>query len=229
MENHMMTKIKNSRWILILFLAGMLPGLACQASALSPGAKATPSNPGSVQILQPDTPGPTGTPASGISIPILGIGGKEATPTQSGNIQILGNDTVDKPAVQPVNGDFQPVRVVEELMDFLAGGTGAGKLVVIENPNADLAIQDTRCMLSSYDSNGSVLDTAQCEVGLLFPGERRTIYVGLVSQSTTPPAKLGFTITQQGQAVQTSLTSASLVTERAKYWSTEGKIGRAHV
>jgi hypothetical protein len=214
----MMTKNKSGRLILMLFLAGVLPALACQTAGLPSGTKATPANQSSVQIIQTENPQQTATPGNQLSIPILGV-------TQQGNVQILGDAAGEPAAIQPVNVKAQPVRVVQEIRDFMAGENGQnyyGKLLVIENPNPAVAIQETQCRLTSYDSSGAVIQTDDFEIVLLFPGERRTIYVGSSTQDSTPVAKLEFAITQQGQPVKTSLTSQSLSSERVKYWPESG-------
>ena len=153
-----MTKNKIGRWVLILLLAGLLPGLACQAAASPPATKATPANQGSGQIINTDSPTQIDTPGNQISIPISGTGGEEDTPgvatAQPGSIQTPGSDS-EQPAVLPVNVDFQPVRIVQELKDFMPVGHNVGKVLVVENPNPGLAIMDTRCQLTGYDSNGA--------------------------------------------------------------------------
>jgi hypothetical protein len=99
------------------------------------------------------------------------------------------------------------------------GSSQDGVLMVVENPNPDLAILDTKCQLTGYDAGGAVTETSSfCDINVLFPGERRTIYEYIFNHGPTPATRLEVQITQQGRAAKTELTGAGLTTENLHYW-----------
>jgi len=238
---------KNKLFVLMPILMFLATSLACQligsqttpagqASTPSAGAEsgstsATPVGRASIPTAEAENGGASATPANQASAPILREGGGEGGTTafsatgtgtpQGGSAPVLGHNAGES-AVQPANVNAEPVKVVQVLREIMSGWNGYGKLLVVENPNPDVAIQDTQCQITAYDGSGAVLETNECGIGLLFPGERRTIYVGVMMSPSTPVAKLEFLITRQGKPVKTDLTSTSLVAERAINWPDEG-------
>ncbi len=194
---------KNRFCILAIIVSLVASVIACQLTGTQPGREGTPASQSSVSIT-----GDTPTPGSQLSVPIL------------------GGDDAGEPVVEAANVEAEPVRVVEELRDFKGEGNSYyyGKLLVVENPNPDLGIQDTRCELTAYSAEGAVVETDNCGIDLLLPGERRTIYISLWIQDKPAASKLEFRITQQGQPIKTSLSSASLSSERIMYWPSDGMV-----
>ena len=218
---------KNKLFVLMPILMFLATSLACQligsqttpagqASTPSAGAEsgstsATPVGRASIPTAEAENGGASATPANQASAPILREGGGEGGTTafsatgtgtpQGGSAPVLGHNAGES-AVQPANVNAEPVKVVQVLREIMSGWNGYGKLLVVENPNPDVAIQDTQCQITAYDGSGAVLETNECGIGLLFPGERRTIYVDLLMSPSTPVAKLEFLITEQGQPVR---------------------------
>jgi hypothetical protein len=199
--------------LLFLFLGLTALSFACQISGMPP----TVENNGSA------------------SVPILGAGGNASTPSapqstliggpSAGGVPVLGGGSVVPPAFQSVDTAAQPVRVVQVQKEFIFPDKFSqdGVLLVVENPNPDLAILNTKCQITGYDSSGSITETSSfCDIPLLFPGERRTIFRYIFNHGSTPAAKLEFQIIQQGTPAKTNLTSAILSVERIKYM--DGKV-----
>ena len=224
----MMAQTKLCTLMLILALAAPSLG-GCRAD--SPEARSAPT-------AETERSKEAATPSGEVAPPASGSQDVTAVPTvieqaagqatypgvvRAGSAPVLGGEVLP-PAVSTVSADAQPVRVAQVIKDLVAGENSYGQLLVVENPNPDLAMQDTQCRLTSYDSGGAVLETGDFKIGLLFPGERRTIYVSNPASGSTPAARLEFMITEQGSPAVTSLTSGSLSSERVKYWSESGQV-----
>jgi hypothetical protein len=221
-------------------LAGSV--IACQLLGPGSGSEGIPTSQGSAPVLGADSgPAATAAPAGQSSAPVLGAGDSsteaaapvetQSTPQDSGSSALISGSGAGEAAVQPANIAAQPARVAEVLDELLVLETGiyktvgsVGQLLVVENPNADVAIQDTRCQVTAFDSGGAVLETDECNIGLLFAGERRTIYTGLSLPAGVQPERLDFQITRQGQPVLTSLNRETLSVERVKYWPEKGRV-----
>ncbi len=141
----------------------------------------------------------------------------------SGNAPVLGG-AAEPLAISPVDAEAQAVRVAEVIEVLSVWKDSCGQLLVLENPNPDLAIQNIQYRLTGYDSGGAVLETDESRIDVLYPGERRKIYLGIRSQEGAPAARLEFTIVGQGEPGRTSLAADSLSIERVQYWPEAGAV-----
>lgn len=224
----MMGQIKLCTVMLILVLATPALG-GCRAAP--PEARSSPTV-GRERTVEPAAPNsasglPVTQPPAQTTAPPASeqAPGQEAYPgvVASGSAPVLGG-AAEPLAISPVEDAAEPVRVAEVIEELIDWNDSCGKLLVLENPNPDLAIQNIQYRLTSYDSGGAVLNTDESRIDVLYPGERRKVYLGMRSQEGATPARLELTILGQGEPGQTSLAAESLGVERVHYWPESGAV-----
>ncbi len=86
-----------------------------------------------------------------------------------------------------------------------AKGDRVGYAFMVGNPNAKLAIENSRYQVAAYDDKGRVLKTGSGYIGLLFPGQKFGIGDSLYLPDGTQIDKLVVQV-KSGKAVETSAT-----------------------
>ncbi len=84
-------------------------------------------------------------------------------------------------------------------------GDRIGYAFIVNNPNAKMAIEDSRYQVTAYDADGRVLETDSGYVGALFPGQKFGIGDSLYLPKDTKIDKLVVQV-KTGKAIETSAT-----------------------
>jgi hypothetical protein len=89
---------------------------------------------------------------------------------------------------------------------------------IVENPNAELAIEGSPYQVTAIAQDGTILETVSGQVGIVFPGARLGVVGNVVVPQETTVAKLDVQI-ETGEGTPTEMAGDPFVTEQANYFA----------
>lgn len=186
---------------ILIILSLVLAQLAC--STLSPKTQASPLPPSATQPrltqVQPTQAQPLSPKATDTQAPTIG-----PKPTNT------PRPTVMLPSATPTP---QPITVFSQ--GFGQNQQQLGYAFIIENPNQEIAIQNSHYQVAAYDANEAVVETDFGILDLILPGQKLGIGGSIYLNEGITVAKIEVQFSA-GEAVITDLTAA-FTTDKVVY------------